>query len=758
MTETNKLCCLVEHNPRPFSVSISPTRTINDLKELISREGVEALSKFPPADFVLTKVDVDIEASKSDIFAGKFKPNDNGMGIRSLDDPREAISEIWPTKPLNGHVHVFIGLPTTGFGKQSHAIDDLDSVQDSKRTKPVPPQIGETQSYKSLQQQPTEKILDDRPGPDPVPPVSLLYDGFGYFMDAVRVREGVSDVSTKRRDLELAVDSFADEMTDFYPNDGSRSFRGLNALNNILALGDDEKPYDAAPCLGWFKNEFVDIASSPVADLAAYATRSRGQLMEHFKRVDSSWRTPFLGLTVIGPYVTFYAIIFLQQWRIVSLTPTLSCVASACEGDDRKALYAAFTGALALLHRIDEDTARLISTPPTIQHADPILPYISALPKHRFPDEKVQFRILRSHPDNRLLYIAETLEKRQLVVKFTRSYSIELHAFCAEHGFAPGLVGFGKIPGGWSVVAMEYMSSVHPSQSPNLSRLCDKWIDELQELVQSFHDKDMVHGDLRESNILCEGENVMLIDFDWGGKVGEAAYPFVRLTSELRNGRDSTDLKITKDDDRRVLHNTLEQLKKEKGCSLHVISESHLYFPPSINLSSGSTSTRLAVTMELVDGRALKLMGQLTKTFSLTSSRSLCFILERVWAYGTPYSVFRVSGLSFASTSSPSLFLLALKDFAGQQYSPSLRVVFPRPPGYSLPSPKRPSLLTQVLSKLSFSPTLGLDLHLGLQSLEAISGSTLTACSLDVAPTHRHEQHLIKSSGSPIIETILLTG
>ncbi|KAH9175160.1 hypothetical protein EDB89DRAFT_2066957 [Lactarius sanguifluus] len=582
MTETNyyELCCLVEHDQHPFLVSISPTGIVNDLKELISRERVEALLKCPPADFALTKVNVDLEASKSDILAGKFEPNANDVGVRLLNDSTEAISEIWTTKPLSGYVHVFVGLLSTVFGKRSHAVDDLDFIQHSKRINPVP-RIGETPSYTSLQRRLTEKISDDRPGPDPVLPVSLLYDGFGHFMDAIRGREGASDVSKKRRDLELGVDAFADKMTGFYPNDGSRSFGGLNALNDILALDDGKKlravdintahpdsdhniPYDAASCLVWFKNEFVDFSSSPVADFAAYAARSRDLLMQNFKGVDSRWRTPFLGLTVIGPCVTFYAIIFLQQWRIVTLTPTLSCVASACEGDDRQALYAAFTGALALLRRIDEDARSLTSALPTIQLVDPNFPYISALPKYRAPDKEVQFRILRCHPDNRLLYIAETLEKKQIIVKFTRSYSTALHAFCAERGLAPGLIGFGKIPGGWSVVAMEYyMLSVHPSQSPHLSRLCNKWIDELQKLVQCFHDKDMVHGDLRESNILCEGENAMLIDFDWGGRVGEAAYPFVRLTSELRNGRDSTDLKITKDDDRRVLHNTFEQLRKK---------------------------------------------------------------------------------------------------------------------------------------------------------------------------------------------------
>jgi hypothetical protein len=49
----------------------------------------------------------------------------------------------------------------------------------------------------------------------------------------------------------------------------------------------------------------------------------------------------------------------------------------------------------------------------------------------------------------------------------------------------------------------------------------------------------------------------MLLDFDWGGKVGEARYPQARLCAELIDGRKGTDPGITKGDDERVLDNTL---------------------------------------------------------------------------------------------------------------------------------------------------------------------------------------------------------
>ena len=83
----------------------------------------------------------------------------------------------------------------------------------------------------------------------------------------------------------------------------------------------------------------------------------------------------------------------------------LSCIASACEGGDRKALYAASSGTLVLLRRIDEDAARFISTPPhpAHKHGHRKLTYVSALPKYG---------------------TSESLDKKQIIVKLTRRYSI----------------------------------------------------------------------------------------------------------------------------------------------------------------------------------------------------------------------------------------------------------------------------------------------------------------------------------------------
>ena len=52
-------------------------------------------------------------------------------------------------------------------------------------------------------------------------------------------------------------------------------------------------------------------------------------------------------------------------------------------------------------------------------------------------------------------------------------------------------------------------------------------------------------------NIICDDEQFFLIDFDWGGKLGEACYPmkFYELNPELVQGRSSSNTLITAEDD-----------------------------------------------------------------------------------------------------------------------------------------------------------------------------------------------------------------
>jgi len=194
-------------------------------------------------------------------------------------------------------------------------------------------------------------------------------------------------------------------------------------------------------------------------------------------------------------------------------------------------------------------------------------PAICKLRKHPPCNDYFTFEIQKFFPDRqpcRLLYIAQTLgpDTRRTLIKFTQQYSIELHTFCANMGRAPKILAFQQLPGGWSAVAMEYTESACSiADAHDLPAHLNDWMKKIEDLMSGFHDAGFVHGDLRDANIICNGDSVMLIDFDWAGEAGKMSYPTPRLNGELVRGRRFDDLTIRKEDDIRILKNTFAKLQ-----------------------------------------------------------------------------------------------------------------------------------------------------------------------------------------------------
>ena len=209
--------------------------------------------------------------------------------------------------------------------------------------------------------------------------------------------------------------------------------------------------------------------------------------------------------------------------------------------------------------------------PPEIPRTARRFPSITQLRKsHSSADDNyLSFQIVGFHPDRqpyRLLYVAETTgpEKETILIKFVREYSIELHDFCAKRGHAPRIFAFETLPGGWRVIAMEFIAStVQVTSSRGLGTHKLRWASELKQLIGEFHEEGLVHGDLRDANMISGDEHILiLVDFDWGGKDGQVFYPTPNLNDELLVGRVSDNPKITKVDDIRVLNLTLNKLRQ----------------------------------------------------------------------------------------------------------------------------------------------------------------------------------------------------
>ncbi|KAI9508512.1 hypothetical protein F5148DRAFT_1375789 [Russula earlei] len=541
---------------------------------------------------VLYKVDLDDDENIAQ--AAEQATN----GEKPLKTSR-SLAKVFETVPLEERISIVVELPNllfqtpipseTVLGKRflSQVEDDLKRYQKHRLNSDRASHISTQIEYRSLQGKPRDRILDDRPDSDNLPPLPLLFNGFGFFHDIFKDRHYTRTSNKMRGDLEEAVDSFSEAMTQLYDKEQDRMIKGLETLNKIFTLrnggcrpfmaaaigncqtdGHFDGPHNIVSCVVEFKNELAATNSIPAVELLSYVCKSHAQQMANRKYL-SPWRIPCLGLTIAGPYVMFFGIIFLKPlWRIVSLTPMLSCILSAVNGDDRQQLYAAFYAALDLSRRIDDEALLFINGATAMSlapHPSTRLPYISALTKWGDSGE-IRFRIVELYPetqDYRHLYIARLDNDKEIIVKFSQRYSIELHQFCASRGHAPKILGFERLPGGFFAIAMEY---IFPSETlnsaPNRAHFCDKWSQDLWILMESFHEAGFVHGDLREPNILCDGENVMLLDFDWGGKAGDAQYPTGRLIKELTFGRaEDANSIITTNDDRRVLRNTLDRFK-----------------------------------------------------------------------------------------------------------------------------------------------------------------------------------------------------
>jgi len=125
----------------------------------------------------------------------------------------------------------------------------------------------------------------------------------------------------------------------------------------------------------------------------------------------------------------------------------------------------------------------------------------------------------------------ENENKPQIIVKFTRWHCIELHAFCSEFGCIPKILGYQELPGDWiAIVSCQPRQSALQRTGVNI-RLSRRLVGCVT--VADDLEVGSMEGDSRGATLLCHGEKLMLVGFDWGGKAGKVAYQTALLNPEL---------------------------------------------------------------------------------------------------------------------------------------------------------------------------------------------------------------------------------
>lgn len=133
----------------------------------------------------------------------------------------------------------------------------------------------------------------------------------------------------------------------------------------------------------------------------------------------------------------------------------------------------------------------------------------------------------------------------QICIKFTQRYSKEAHLHCAKVGFAPKLRGFEVLPGGWFMIVMDNLVGYDLlADLPNTERLPRSAFEEIEtQLRTTLHARQLVHGDIRDTNIFVNKDKtqLMIIDFDWAGVEDVVRYPPYVNYSDVQRPKDARD-------------------------------------------------------------------------------------------------------------------------------------------------------------------------------------------------------------------------
>jgi hypothetical protein len=207
----------------------------------------------------------------------------------------------------------------------------------------------------------------------------------------------------------------------------------------------------------------------------------------------------------------------------------------------------------------------------SVSRPNPLFPYkdnYSSLTSGSAIQNFKYIRPLSTTDRTKLIFYGETVwppdSGKNLCIKFVRRYSKTAHEKCASKGYAPILHGFEELPGGWYAVVMEeiscetYSSYHHIRNAGLLSNEQHRQIREsLVACVRILHKSGLVHGDIRDSNLLVRTDgtlDIKLLDFDWAGEANVVRYPMNVNGVDIKRPEDAYDgVLITKDHDQKMV-------------------------------------------------------------------------------------------------------------------------------------------------------------------------------------------------------------
>ncbi|KAI5986002.1 hypothetical protein EDC04DRAFT_2589995 [Pisolithus marmoratus] len=511
--------------------------TVNGLKNSVKATYSKNLDNLSPDLLELYKITVndddELRESVDNLESGQLL-HGNQLVKEVFDDvlfsqmPRVVIELLGESKQSHDELSV-AAVPSVVHGRLTY-IRAWDNAP-----KKSPSEQGIASNFKILQS--TDRKIEWTRPPDGIPtiPVTLLHTVFGEFVDECRTHEPTSEDNTFVLEL-------SSQMSKFFENESQRQKTFMEILRNhnigIVAssIADSDYQTDGDVHVNGCRYMILEVKSEvgskgaePYCQAILYYFEGSKDEVTKASKKQTQFNFPCLIITLFGPHLSFSGAVWTDRPNYQILSTVLPLFWHPTDTVMRQSAARRIGAFTKACQRLKELYVNYNRTPENFKDLQPEFPHPRC---YKILDKQdwVHFRYIHSLEASKLLFIVETDAGQKLCVKFARSYNRVVHEQCAAWGISPSLKGLEAVPGGWHMVVMDLLEGYECLYDirHNLSReQRERLRDELRRSLQKLHQIGLVHGDVRDANVMVTKDRLgwMLVDFDWSGKIEEVRYP-----------------------------------------------------------------------------------------------------------------------------------------------------------------------------------------------------------------------------------------
>ncbi|TFK63726.1 hypothetical protein BDN72DRAFT_775561, partial [Pluteus cervinus] len=397
------------------------------------------------------------------------------------------------------------------------------------------------------------------PGCESLTPLSLLHPIFGEFLDdcqkheptvgdAALARDFVTEMGKIHRD-ELTRQTALKELLDKH----NIHTNEIELTNSRYGAGLTVTSPGGTSAIGEINNDIGSTGAEPLFQASLYyleATQRKALEVTHSA-------LPCILVLVFGPYIAFAGAAWSERPVVQMLSPAIPCHYHTTDLNLENMLVRHLGAFRKALHSLQTFYAR----PPDDLSPYPACPYKTSITvkkgdsdqvvkfayQDRMKHHNVFFGNIRIQDDS-----MQDKDADPVCIKFVTRYCQDAHELLAREGLAPKLIGVERLPGGLYAVIMEdfgdnYINLFHYIEEHKDFRTSQQYAasrnafeDRFKAGLNKLHDAGLVHGDVRNTNILVDKNSpdlagaFYLIDYDWSGKDGEVKYPLTLNTKSVK--------------------------------------------------------------------------------------------------------------------------------------------------------------------------------------------------------------------------------